>query len=382
MASGLVKSRIFLVLAVVGFGWLDGGPAANSAHARPALDEIVEAWRSRERRTRTATFEWTESETVAAGSMPPPLMGPVPSPGPPQDVTVRRQVAVSLDGDMLRYEYEGPQWVVDRQQFLPRHHLYVFDSKQGKTYFGDDLQETRRFSPVGFITGPENDGQYNNWRLLPVLLHYRACHPKLVKFDPAAYRVSSKLGAVGQRQCVILEPKGQPLRPTSYWVDPERDFVVLRVEQSFEGKPRSKLDVSYKRDRVAGWVPWSWKEVTVTEKTCELRYQYSGTVTKYEVNSSIPASEFQFDFSPGTEVVDTRNKTHYIVRPGDAKRMVTARERDAGVPYEVLLVTESGRAVPEGPAGRGYVVLYVLLGGALPALVLWVLYKRSKAVAR
>lgn len=382
MASGVVRSRIFLVLAMVALGCLGGGPAATSAHAVATLDEIVEAWRSREQRTRTAKFEWTESETVAAGSMPPPLMGDLPSPGPPEDVTLQRKVALTLDADMLRYEYEGPQWVVNRQQFLPRRYLYVFDTKQGTTYFGDDLREVRRFNPVGFITGPERMGEFNNWRLLAVLLHCRACDPKLVRFDPAAYRVSSKLGAVGERQCVILEPKEQSLRPTSYWVDPERDFAVLRVEQSFEGKPVDKLDVSYKRDRLAGWVPWSWKEVNVADKTCELRYQYSATVTKYEVNSSIPASEFQFNFPPETEVVDTRDGTHYIVRPGDAKRIVTPRERDAGVPYEVLLATESGEGLPGGMAGRGYVLLYMLLGVAVPALLIWVLYRRAKHVAR
>ena len=79
-------------------------------------------------------------------------------------------------------------------------------------------------------------------------------------------------------------------------------------------------------------------------------------------------------------MADTCQKMAYIVREDGAKRMITREERDAAVPYEILLATESGMAAPKPTSRRGLAMLYLLIGAVVPLLLIWGMYRRARSV--
>jgi hypothetical protein len=50
------------------------------------------------------------------------------------------------------------------------------------------------------------------------------------------------------------------------------------------------------------------------------------TVTRFELNPTIAADEFDWSFPPGTWVRDGTDKTEYIVTPNGGKRITTLEE--------------------------------------------------------
>ena len=40
-----------------------------------------------------------------------------------------------------------------------------------------------------------------------------------------------------------------------YWLDPARDYVVVREYRASQGRDESRVDISYRADPAYGWVP-------------------------------------------------------------------------------------------------------------------------------
>lgn len=154
------------------------------------------------------------------------------------------------------------------------------------------------------------------------------------------------------------------------WVDPSRDFVMVRSLTVSHGNPVSKTDIRYRREEACGWVPDEWETVTQgpgSERRVSRRVQ----VTKHHFNEPMDAAQFDLSFPPGTRVRDRKNDLDFLVTPGGGKRVIPQAERH--LPYEKLLATASTGVL--GSERGGSFLVASALGIGLAALGLLV-YRR------
>src|SRR5205823_14921839 len=56
-----------------------------------------------------------------------------------------------------------------------------------------------------------------------------------------------------------LQSKGAPTRSEQrLWIDPARGWVVPKYLRGSPAKPTIRIDVKYRPDPIAGWVPTGW----------------------------------------------------------------------------------------------------------------------------
>jgi hypothetical protein len=89
----------------------------------------------------------------------------------------------------------------------------------------------------------------------------------------------------------------------SYWVDPAREYIVLREHVVLNGQDYSRMDTSYRRDLKFGWIPNAWNFSSVGNRGTWLHSE-TATVTAYAINEPMHESIFQVEFPKGAQVTD------------------------------------------------------------------------------
>jgi hypothetical protein len=118
----------------------------------------------------------------------------------------------------------------------------------------------RRFAALGFDHAEARNHESDYYMLAPVLLTYRPCDPDTGGRDLAKFDIGARKGTIDVHQCVILASAQPSEIVEELWLDPDRDFVVLRVARSMPGK-NTTLDISYDQDPKLGWIPSAWRWV-------------------------------------------------------------------------------------------------------------------------
>ncbi len=327
-AKRVLLCAVFAILA-------SGSLQKTHAEGPPTLEKIIATWKQRQDNTRTFDFQWDEVRTYTKGSMP-VMEG---SAGPPEDVTQNNRLSLQVDGDMMRVWRNAPRW---NGKFVPRDSMSVFDGKDAKVFYdqADPAVQGMATYRVGFIGIHQYNEDVVDYDLWPILLTYRAIHRDMGRFKQDEWDMTEERGVADGRDCLILRKKGAPIVERC-WVDFERDCTVVRYE--FITNYRFQVDVSYKDVPGLGPVPASWQTVEYPPSGV-LQQSNKAEVTGYTINKPLPDDWFHFEFPVGTDVVDHKNKTEYIVRKDGGKRLITEVERLRGATYEQLVATESGQA--------------------------------------
>jgi hypothetical protein len=161
-----------------------------------------------------------------------------------------------------------------------------------------------------------NEPQYPTF--IPILLAFRPLDANFARFKPADFRVSPVRGKIGDVVCVIIETiEAWERPPISFWLDPARDYIVLRKHETLNGQDTARTDISYRNDPTYGWIPDAWKYSYVGNAGTDPMF-WTDKVTASGINVPIPASEFQFEFPKGTRVTDLRNEPQERRRPARA----------------------------------------------------------------
>lgn len=308
------------------------------------VQEVVRAWKARQDDAKTLRFEWTQTETIMPYGLSPDF--------PARQLVHDVSVAVSIERGMVRHSSRGPRYSPANNECLPQWYLNVFDGVLNKSFFGYAESPDARFFPTGFL-GKKEDGNVDrdNADLRAILLTYRPVHRELGgKFDDTGYTILPRRALVDGRECRLLVRSGNLC--SSYWVDPKRAFLVLRYTAGRGEKPTYQLDIRYTRDETHGWTPAGWRSMLMHTGSDTMRFQKVAKVVKFEINGTIPPSEFQFAFPPGTRVTDENTGERYIVRDDGARRLITAEEIRGRATYEEMLATDSGQAL-SARRGRG-----------------------------
>lgn len=311
---------------------------AAVAQPQRDLQQIIQVWKARENRVRSARFTWTESLTLTPGA----VLGKEPSSSPLQDdVTNRINATLLFDGDRIRYNTEGPIWARDQEKFAPRQYSSAFDGEESKAFYSDNPDN--HIHPLGFVKNEKTTQDIQNYHLMPLLLSYRALHPAMNWLKPEQFKDREKIAFLRDRNCVIVESQAKS-RKYIFSVDPQRDYSVLRFEEIVSDKLSLRIDVDYSNDREHGWVPLAWNVAMFNTVTSKVREGVIGKMKTYSINVPIEKQEFQIVFPPGTEVVDRKTNQSYLVLEDGKKRIITDEERLRNATYEQLKETDSGMA--------------------------------------
>lgn len=376
-------TNLRLHFAVIGLASCTACAGPVRAEPDVTVNQVTSMWKTRQAKFHTVKYAWTERDTLPKGSIQKPN-APL-RPGfegltiPPEDITYDVPYQLALDGDKMRYSYEGKAWSVEKKSLLPDPYISVFDGSVSKIFHPSGYTQW----PVGIIRPEKRNVDSRNYHVKSLLLAFRPLPTTTGSFSPSDFTISKERALLQNKECIVLQ---QPLRAgvtsQTLWLDPSRNLVVLRYMESRSGKVGLKLDIQYTNDPDSGWIPASW-ECLASNPNGSLQEAFAATVTTYKINGPISPDEFQIDFPPGTRVRDQRpNATvpEYIVRKDGSKRSLPSE--DIGASYEQLVSSEPGQAhaYPVSVAGRHRWLTPTLVALAvLTIFAVWTWRKRATA---
>jgi len=359
---------------------------ARLAHAQGGSqimkEMILEAMRSRAERVRSARIEWQEECFDAKGSLLRPDSSDVPAilnakglTIPPEDVTYHNQSSLTFDGLKTRFtsvgQYPQEMGLIDREI------TETFDGQNRRVFKAPNAKRTH---PLGRVYSVEAKNKLLSMlQLEPLLQCYRLNHPEMKLFNFDEHDVEDGNSVVDGRRCVLFANRGSTSqgRRHLFWLDPAREFIILRFAKQSGDSIVQQTDFSWTPDSEVGWVLAGWK-LSKRDTDGALMHSVTATVTSCTINPSIPESEFVLKFPADTYVDDMSDgpSVNYILRADGHKRMVTLAEREAS--YEELLNSESGGAAP--PIGRRKLSPWLLLANILVVALFVLLIMRHKIV--
>ena len=202
------------------------------------------------------------------------------------------------------------------------------------------------------------------WR--GALLAFRPLAGYGIGCQPDECNVHSEMAWFAGLRCFVIEEVTEAAGSTfqrRFWVDPLRDFLVLRATVSVDGMLREQLDTQYTLDSAGRWLPVSWGAVTRTPTTnTHSVYQFPGDEWMFQV-ASAKVVKCQFDgsssdkpiavnFRPGTVAID-RQTNEWIQQVAIGNR----RRLDASEAMALTIGDKSG--LPESS-----LIYYVMIGTA------------------
>jgi hypothetical protein len=280
--------------------------ATASADDAATLKAVFDAWARRQEQTRSAKFEWTMEASEVYDFPFPEEHSREGTPKRGDMVRFQKTASMRLDGDKVDYRVRIPDG--SRLSMAPFHRS-ASDGTVSQEYneSGDSSIHSSgiiRPKPHAFDT----NSVYNR----PILLTYRPLHPTILGLRRDQYRIAAVSGTIDGHSCIVVEETGDgPIRK-SYWVDPKREYIVLRYASKVEGKDRTRQDIQYEQRGDYGWVPVYWKTVALRESG---RFDESTEcrVTNCSVNEPLAAAEFQITFPAGTMVLDEVHGREYLI---------------------------------------------------------------------
>ncbi len=154
--------------------------------------------------------------------------------------------------------------------------------------------------------------------------------------DPAKFQVRKQKGHIGNVACVVIETQEGGGTQMSYWLDPARDYIPLRLHRMRHGEDRERVEITYQADPTCGWAPTGWTNTNVRQGG-SMHNLKTDTIIEFAVNQPIQASDFQIHAPANVFVQDWRidrrtarqKAREAALNAQDAKRKAARAAKDA-----------------------------------------------------
>jgi hypothetical protein len=296
--------------------------AAGKGSQAATKDGINTAWKAAAARLRAMRVEYVTERTFKVVKDPTRYSGKLKD-RPPDDILPAREylTRISLEGPRVRREVlaKGP----GPNGSLKRMRLEVTDGTRIKSLTMPG--ELSSFpNPVGQIHRANMPLMLYLMDNQPILFVMSRSDPAMQSFHPKfdEFRVTKTAERLDGVECVYLEA-GDPKARKKVWVEkgitysdgidpiysqlwlaPSRDYSVVRYAQFNDGRLRERVDLHYRKDEQANWVPESWTiELPKRGDETETEFRKS-RVVKWESNPRFDRSEWDFKFPPDAQVSD------------------------------------------------------------------------------
>lgn len=355
----------------------------SSAQEVYTKESIEKAWKEREEFVRSARFDWIENQTDAKGVISDHWKKhdrKLKTEIPPEDTTFTNQSSAVIDGGKIRYGYKSVDWSTKTNAYETLSYLTAFDGSNSKELWEYGENHSKSW-PQAIIRGAGSHANSGLARLAPILVTVRGGTSGMQPQNLDNYEITGQTLLIGNRLSIELR---QRIGPTSVenrlWLDPSRDFVLVRMVRSEKGIVTTKLDIMYEHWELRLWLPKKW-ELVHSDANGALTRSYSCHLTDFEINPKVPGDLFDLQFPNGTRVHDAKRQEDYIVKmDGSGKRMIP--REDFGASYEQMLKTEPGKAHAPGaaqaPAPRSEWFGYVLAACAAVTLCIGLIVFASR----
>ena len=305
-----------LLASSVGLDVID---RACAQQADPAMKAIADAWSKRQAALKTIKIVWRSERTDAdlkqhlravsraKGYEPPPESGGT------SKVTYDTVWALCLDGDSVAIMMDIYDPRADALQLpaagIATHTKDIF--KRGEWHHVNPARPGRPHGNAWFK--PAKDFQDSDLPdIRPLVLALRPLTAALMGVDLARYRVADKRPTLHGVSCLLLEPikdEGPNRAKMSFWVDPTRDYLVLREVRSFGGQDFRTTDIDYEQNAARAWIPRRWDVVMLNPNDGKFHFAIHAHRLKAIIGEPIAPSEFELGELPaGTLVTDSRNR--------------------------------------------------------------------------
>jgi hypothetical protein len=381
------SSWLFVLVVIVPHLGEDGGLRAAERSDNITLETIRKAWQARQLKARTFRFRWDEHHTLTKGSW---LSGKKGELGdaegrvvPPADTTDDTSHRLVMDGHKIRY-FSDTLLLSSEGELVHRKNTVVRTESGGKSF--SEANGAIPY-PSGFVLPPvpREQAQLDEPSPYAVLVTLRPLDLTTAYFAdfPGRYRLVPGTSMVEGHACVQV--KEEPLRPQfpfrTVWLDPARDFVVVRLIVTRQNVPMIQLTFHEFSHSENSWVPIRWTRTELRDGG-SVSTSATATVSDFAIGKPVDLKEFTLSFPPGTLVEDVPANRSYIVKEGGTNRLILDEELGEDMTYERLLTTETGRARSQPRPTKRWLVLLLLSTSALVALVISVkrIWRRRHSV--
>ncbi|MFL5342301.1 MAG: hypothetical protein ACJ8F7_19310 [Gemmataceae bacterium] len=295
-------------------------------------------------------FKRTEVSSRSGVTDPPPGSGRTPA--PVKVITTESTSELVVSGDRYHYVGNHPLLLLPAGRIVPQCRVMTFDGIRATLQLSNRTVGTADLSSAFVIWDPILN-ELRRPEIEPIWLTFRSAEWS-VRLVPTGV-----IGSVGGARTVeYAEARAR------YWLEPAKGYVVRRKQTLREGQVASEIDIDYRADELAGWVP-----------VASVRREYSAAgkvelTTRVEVlelrfNGDPPASTFEPRFTPGMTITDQGEGKNYRIA-------ADGRRRELG---------PDGNDLPEPPSWSGRNRKWFLRAAvAVAVLVLaWLLFRRRSS---
>jgi hypothetical protein len=339
-------------------GTLYGWTAVGRCGPPVTADDVLKVWEAREAKVKTARFAWDKREVVPKDSgrdLAGDRIKDDTRPNPPNDLPLDGKCRLTIAAGRFRYEYDGREWIPEQYEVRPKVSVSTFDDR---TYKRVRLAGDVAGYPSAGINPTAERSEFNDLSIHPLWRAVRGAQAVAKKFPLLLYEPTGRRVVVNGRPCLEFARESHRTDTKHrLYLDPERDFQVVREITTAKEVVTLKLDVVYAANPELGWLPSAW-EYVARGRSGQPLVSVACKLTSAEINPTVRDSEFDVQLPPGTRVSDVTSgkEVQYVIREdGDKGREVVRDGR--GITYQQLV--EAG---PEPFSWRNVLVGVSLVG--------------------
>jgi hypothetical protein len=295
-------------------------PASERGQApQPSIATITAAWARRQAALKTIRITWHADRRapgffamINALNSSRPSRHRIPQPGrkgpsTPTDLilTLHSQSVLCLAHDRLActIDTEGIDKLCgpEAEFRIPSHVQMILRGGTLRTYSDSRASPKVGDAQTASITSHNARGSFEMGlpEISPIVLALRPETSTVAASHPAAYRISPIRGRVGADTCLIIEPSvdersGKAAPRTSFWVDPARDYVIVRSVIESKGRCQRQTDITYDRKPGGEWMPITWS-IILLDRDGGLDQEFRSTRDGVSAGASLPPSTFELD---------------------------------------------------------------------------------------
>lgn len=311
-----LKLTSVICLCVMSFliagGRCESDDKKNEVPSDLTVDRILEAWKQRQTRIKSAVVTWESTIVIGMDSLTDRLSRQVEPQSPPCDVDTKSATRFVISGDNTRYEGTGDEWVTREMRLIPFKSTSVVKEGLFRRLF-----ESKERQPNGTISRGDQDPDVDAITSNAVWMYVRGYRFATGRFRLRDFKINhSAVVKVRGRQCVELIHTRPGDRVHTFHVTLDGEHLPVQYQAKDGDKVIWHQGIDYKYDKVLkADVPHKWEFVD-TKPSGKLVYSSTSTVTSVSLNGEVAAGEFNLDFPVGTRVNDYTGaeQLEYIIK--------------------------------------------------------------------
>lgn len=193
-----------------------------------------------------------------------------------------------------------------------------------------------------------HDGAFDLDSLIyqPVMLMYRPFEPWYGGVDPELCSMEGEVTIRGHRCRKLIEHTqiDDVILSRSFFVDPEREWIVVRYIGECGEHPSVQFDIDYQQSSEGQWTPHQWTVMRMDFRDRPIQNFATVKVAHLEINQEPCEISFEIDKPVGTWSIDWQPMTQSLLRADGSKRQILELESDVSASYDVLMNSEPGQA--------------------------------------